>query len=419
MADKKFTLSFESWVDKLNGKWTPLVFLTLGILAFLYPVCFNPIECAFPAEFTQAMVDYGKARCYKARAVRNVPGKTSDDNAYHWVSVNDDDPSGETTVYQYVSLFLIGQAIILRIPFMLWNLTKKKLGIHFIVQTGSGEKDGKFEGKRLAIYIYQWIQNRKINILSLGAFTILQCFIKLTYFMSISIHLGFLDSVLKQNNEIGFGSFIIGKLKGNNLTVRKPSPFFPQHIMCNYTYHVYQHTRKYSVQCTLTLTTFLEQMVAVAWLWLIFCLSATIADGIFHVFGAVLPFFRVWFVKSNLIKSELGNSEQALSDRNIERFSSTFGEDVISFLKLVQDNESGSVVMETVTELWRMYHGDIQHSPAISSNPVHLRAALLNPHSQQSHNQLESFQKGSESNEGQGYQPTAPLLHPVYPTSAL
>ncbi|XP_062612496.1 uncharacterized protein LOC134274256 [Saccostrea cucullata] len=184
MVDKKSTLSFESWVGKLNGKWTPLVFLTLGILAFLYPVCFNPIECAFPAEFTPVMVDYEKARCYNARTIRKVPWKPSDHNPYH--------------------------CYFFRIPFMIWNLTKKKLGIHFIVP-GSGEKD-EF-------------------------------------------------------------------MKGNNVTVLKPSPFFPQHIMCNYTYTVYQHTRKYSDMCTLTLNPFLEHMVMVAWLWLILCISATIADG--------------------------------------------------------------------------------------------------------------------------------------------
>ncbi|XP_061177372.1 innexin-11-like [Saccostrea echinata] len=419
MTDKKSTLSFESWVDKLNGKWTPLIFLTLGILAFMYPVCFNPIECGFPAEFTQSMVDYGKARCYKARTVRNVPDKTSHQNTFLWVSVEDVETSGETTLYQYVSLFLIVQAIFLRIPLMIWNLGKTKFGIHFIVHTGGGEEVGKSEGKRLAIYIYQWIQNRKINILSLGSFTIFQCFIKLMYFVSVSIHLGFLDYVLGQNNKINFGSFITGKTKENNLTVWKPSLFFPQHIMCNYTYYIYQRTRKYSVSCTLTLNPFLEQMVAVAWCWLIFCISATIADGIFHVFGAVLPFFRVWFVQSNLLKSELGNSREALSDRNIQRFSTTLGEDVISFLKHVQDSESGSVVMETVTELWRMYHGDLQHASAILSHPVHSTAVMSNPRTQQSHTQPENFQQESESSAGQGHKPTAPLLYPVYPTSTL
>ncbi|XP_062596324.1 innexin-11-like [Saccostrea cucullata] len=270
------------------------------------------------------MVDYEKARCYNARTIRKVPWKPSDHNPYHCISVEDvdpsDDPSNETTVYQHMYLVLILQAIFLRIPFMIWNLTKKKLGIHFIVHTGSGEKDGKFEGKRLAIYIYQWIQNRKINILSLGAFTILQCLIKLMYFVNIYTHLDFLDFLLSQNNEIRFGFSFIEFMKGNNVTVRKPSPFFPQHIMCNYTYTVYQHTRKYSDMCTLTLNPFLEHMVMVAWLWLILCISATIADGIFHVFGAVLPFFRVWFVKSNLIKSELGNSEQALTDLILNNF---------------------------------------------------------------------------------------------------
>ncbi|XP_061176320.1 innexin-11-like [Saccostrea echinata] len=416
--------SKESWVDKLNGKWTPLLFLILGLLAFLGPLYFSPIECNFPAAFTEQNVAYGKSRCYEAKRFKRLsdlpikPRGLSNDTVF-LVANQEEDQTGERTLYQNVSLILILQAIFLRIPFMVWKFGEKKLGIHFTVCTYKPGDGSKCMGKRLAVYLHQWIQIRKISILSLGAFTLFHCFIKLLYFVSASTHLGLLDPFLKQEKESSFGSQILGNIKENNISLFQFSPAFPRHVFCEYGIVNLQNIQNYLVQCTLPLNPYLEQMMAVAWWWLMFTVTATVADGLLYFFGAVLPFFRLWFVKSNLMTIELGNSKQAMSERNMKAFAdSTLGEDVVTFLKQVQENENGCVVMEAVTELWKIQHGDGDIQPAQATYPPQQSTSAMNLQTIQNSKQPENFQGGQEAPQGQIYLPQTASLYPSYATSA-
>jgi hypothetical protein len=83
---------------------------------------------------------------------------------------------------------------------------------------------------------------------------------------------------------------------------------------------------------------------------------------IIHTLILINLYFR--FVESNLMKRELESSTQILTDQQIWAFAnSTLGEDVIVFLQQMQCNSNGCVVMETITELWKIYHGGIQTLP--------------------------------------------------------
>ncbi|XP_062566749.1 innexin-11-like [Saccostrea cucullata] len=415
----------ESWVDKLNGKWTPLLFLILGLLAFLGPLFVSPIECNFPAPFTEQNVDYAKARCYETKHFMRLsdlplqPRGVSNDTIF-LIANEDEDHTGERTLYQYVSLILILQAIFLRIPFMVWKFGEKRLGIHFTVCTYNSGDGSKFMGKRLAIYLQKWIQDRKINILSLGSLTLFHCFIKLLYFVSASTHLGLLDPFLKQERESSFGSQILGNIRGNNISLYQNSPAFPRHAFCEYDIVYLQNTQKYLVQCTLPLNPYLEQMMAVAWWWLMFTVAATVADGLLYFFGAVLPFFRLWFVKANLMTAELGTTKQALSERNMKMFADdTLGEDVVTFLMQVQENGNGCVVMEAVTELWKIQHGGGDTEPQQASYPPHQSTSAMNLEPIQTTKQPENIQGGQKASQGQVYlPPTAPSIYPSYATNA-
>jgi hypothetical protein len=75
-------------------------------------------------------------------------------------------------------------------------------------------------------------------------------------------------------------------------------------------------------------------------------------------------------VEANLMKRELQTSTQILTDQKIWAFAnSTLGEDVIVFLQRVQSNSNGCVVMEAITELWKIYHGGVQTLP-IENTPL-------------------------------------------------
>ncbi|XP_052711177.1 innexin-11-like isoform X2 [Crassostrea angulata] len=324
------------------------------------------------------------------------------------------------TLYQYVPLILIMQAIFLRIPYILWNIGEKKLGIHFSVKSGNTNDNTRTIGKSLAIYLEQWIKDRKINILSIGAFTMFHLFVKLLYFLNVSTQLGVLDPLLKEKNQTSFGSQVLGNIRENDAHFFQTSPAFPRDILCDYEIHHLSNVQRYTVQCILPFNPYLEQIMAVVWWWLIFLVAATVADGLICFFGAVLPCFRVWFVKSNLLRVELGNLNQTLTDQNISRFSNNnLGEDVIVFLKHIQDQENGCVVMETVTELWRVSHsGSVQSVPLGESSPLLLGGTteVSNP-SAPSYSQHGEHQREPWKNEDQGHQHPS-SLYPSYSSRA-
>lgn len=285
--------STESWVDGLNGRWTPLLFLVLGVFSLIGQLYVGPIACTFPSGFTESDVKYGTYRCFTATNLAvphfepmfKVPLVSS--------KIKDQDYGGGT-LYQYVPLILIMQAIFLRFPYILWKLGEKKLGIHFSVKSGNTYDKSKTIGKSLAIHLEQWIRERKVNILSIGAFTMFHLFVKVIYFINISTHLGLLDPFLKEENQTSFGSQVLGNIRKNDARFFQTSPAFPREIMCDYEIRYLSNVQEYTVQCILPFNPYLEQIMAVVWWWLIFLVAATVADGLIYSFGAVLPCFRVW-----------------------------------------------------------------------------------------------------------------------------
>lgn len=294
--------SMESWVDILNGRWTPLLFLVLGFISLIGQLYVGPVACNFPQEFSESNVKYGTYRCFTAtslvvlpfESIFNVPLVFSSKTDQKYVNNMEDQKYVVRTLYQYVPLILIIQAIFLRVPFILWKLGERKLGIHFSLKSGNNNDNSRKIGKSLAIYLEQWIKDRKVNILSIGALTIFHLFVKLLYFINVSTHLGLLDPFLRGENQTSFGSQVLGNIRENDAHFFQTSPAFPREIMCDYEIRLLARIRRYTIQCVLPFNPYLEQIMAVVWWWLIFLVAATVTDGLVGFFGAVLPWFRVW-----------------------------------------------------------------------------------------------------------------------------
>eukprot|EP00105_Crassostrea_gigas_P007938 XP_011422355.1 PREDICTED: innexin-11-like [Crassostrea gigas] len=205
---------------------------------------------------------------------------------------------------------------------------------------------------------------------------------------------------------------MLENIRENDARFFQTSPAFPREIMCDYEIRYLSNVQRYTVQCVLPFNPYLEQIMPVVWWWLIFLVAATVADGLIYSFGAVLPCFRVWFVKSNLMRVELGNLNQTLTEQNISRFSNNkLGEDVIVFLKHIQDQENGCVVMETVTELWMVSHGgSVQSFPVNVYSPSQPGGTIeVSNRSALPYGQLGDNQGVPRKNEGQGRHHTSNL----------
>lgn len=68
---------------------------------------------------------------------------------------------------------------------------------------------------------------------------------------------------------------------------------------------------------------------------------------------------------------ENSNEEFELNERQKSKFVNWLGGDVIQYLQNIQDQENGCVVMETITELWRIKHGNGYSTPCPSNKEIH------------------------------------------------
>ncbi|XP_056016595.1 uncharacterized protein LOC125675093 isoform X2 [Ostrea edulis] len=134
-AQRNLSMSSESWVDTLNGRWTPLLFLVLGIIAFFVPLWFSPLECMFPAEFSTQEIAYGKSRCYEATRIRNFPHRGLSENLHFKppeVTTANRDSEGQRTLYQFVEANLMKRELEISTQMLtdqqIWKFANNTLG---------------------------------------------------------------------------------------------------------------------------------------------------------------------------------------------------------------------------------------------------------------------------------------------------
>ena len=113
--------SRESWVDALNGRWTPLLFLVLGVVSWIGQIYIALIACNTPVEFTATMTRFSSYRCYTETNLATSHPRDTFGIPMIYSNTQDDKSksNGERTLYQYIPFILILQALFLRIPYIL------------------------------------------------------------------------------------------------------------------------------------------------------------------------------------------------------------------------------------------------------------------------------------------------------------
>lgn len=73
-----------------------------------------------------------------------------------------------------------------------------------------------------------------------------------------------------------------------------------------------------------------------------------------------------------MLRTDLENSDEEfeLNERQ-NSFANWLSGDVIQFLQNIQDQENGCVVMETITELWRIKDNSGYSTPGPSNEEIH------------------------------------------------
>ena len=121
----------DSFVDRLNCKHTVFILVIFSILVTTRHYVGEPISCWCPAIFTDAQVEYTNHVCWVTNTYylpfeENVPAE--------------EDPKQFIGYYQWVSLILLGQAVLFYIPHVVWLLFNTKAGIAVTTITDASVK---------------------------------------------------------------------------------------------------------------------------------------------------------------------------------------------------------------------------------------------------------------------------------------
>jgi hypothetical protein len=132
----------DDFADRLNSRYTPLVFVVFAIFATVQQIVRQPITCWAPVHFTDSHIKYANNYCW----IRNT----------YYLPFEDVDLPREgewrqlLRYYQYIQFVLLGQAICFYLPTLVWRAFNSKAGVDAdnILSTALGIPDIKKAERR-------------------------------------------------------------------------------------------------------------------------------------------------------------------------------------------------------------------------------------------------------------------------------
>lgn len=306
----------DDFVDRLFYIRTPSILFTFALIIGAKQLVGQPIQCWAPKEFKRDWMQYAEGFCF----VENTYYVATDEH-FPILAVEREDR--EIHYYQWVPFVLIGQALLLMAPKLLWNAFnwKNGLDIRSLIKraedlTGDGEFEGRERaGRELGDRIGQTIEQSQRKQLKQeyggagngkcvpeygnyggdGPFPsvnfVTGCYLlfKLVNVCMVLFQMHLLTKFLGHANDSGgyWGwSVITDLIAGRNW---RQSGAFPRETFCDFDVRqpsAHQKPIRYTLQCVLMINMFNEKIFLFLWFWL----AALIAVGLLN--------FLIWLHRS-------------------------------------------------------------------------------------------------------------------------
>jgi len=274
----------EDSVDRLNYKYSTVVFTLLAIVATTHTYVGEPIRCWAPHEFEDHWIEYTNSICWIS-------------NTYY-IPLTElnilEARRKEVVYYQWVPLVLFAQALMFYLPCVHWTILNRSIGmdIHKIGKTcrdiellnpDTRDKATRFLVKHLDRSLkYSKELNLgacsrfKSRLAKLGCFCgkrqgnfliVAYLMTKLLYIGNICLQMYMLNHFLGTQYTI-YGLEILKDIKETG--GYKESLRFPRQTLCDFERRTMARNIPYTVQCVLPINLFNEKIFIFVWFWLAF-----------------------------------------------------------------------------------------------------------------------------------------------------
>ncbi|CAC5368107.1 inx [Mytilus coruscus] len=297
----KPSISHASWSDRLNTSLTCGLFLLLSIVTLLRQYIGPNAVCVTPETSGEQLNRYFDNTCWMSRElllqhdvipfhnrdVKTLPLIQNENRRFENMS---------RSLYQWVPVILVIQALSFRIPYILVKGFDDLFGIRFSRIIGSIDSQMKGDETRLAQdiskFLDEFLRSRASKYHRFGVLSILLGVSKMLIFINAFVQLILLDLSLSSPDTRSYIQHIVENLLQNNYSKTVSSPAFPRQIQCLIYIRRAQHLSVYSAQCSLPINEFYEQVCLLLWIWLSMLCLISFASAVTFLVKALKRSFR-------------------------------------------------------------------------------------------------------------------------------
>ena len=357
----------EDGVDRLNHKYSTIIFCILAIVVTTNQYVGEIIKCWAPAQFPDSWVEYTNSICWISNTYYIPMSELNIIKA----------PRKEIVYYQWVPLVLFLQAFMFYLPSVHWSVLNRSIGmdINKVVTTlrqlehinpESRDKVTKFLIKHIDRSLKYTREIRqgtcarfKQRMAQCGCFCGKRYgnFLITVYLVTKMLYLG--DAIIQlymMNYFLGTDYLFYGVDVLRDLSSTgdyRESKRFPRVTLCDFLVRSMARNQPHTVQCTLPVNLFNEKIFIFVWFWLVMLAFLNLLSLVYWLWIAFTT-NRRGYIKTYLKVFERYKKHEDHSKLNA--FSNTYlRQDGHFLLRMVGKNTNEVVVSELVTALWEVY----------------------------------------------------------------
>lgn len=358
--------------DRLNYKYTVVLFCFFSILVSNKQLKTDQIICWSPGNFIQNYVAYVNQVCWVSNTYyvgqeEEIPAEL---------------PERENRIlkyYQWVPFILLLQSFLFHFPRVIWTMLSSKSGLNIgsLVQAArSYQSSENLEDHNSSMaymvdsveaysYIIRKRKNSNANlsrkclhgeiqsIIGGKYITVLYLFVKILYLTNSFGQLFLLNILLGHKTFHLYGFDIIQNIL--NGTDEANPVYFPRVSMCDFKVRESTKIHEHTVQCVLPINFINEKVFIFIWFWLAFLTIVNAYDLLVWTIRSVFKSFHYNFVKYRI--QLLSQNDRRLRKGACKDFVFRYlQQDSCLVLRIVEANSSDLVVSELINELWKIYN---------------------------------------------------------------
>ena len=293
--------------DRLSSTWTVVILLILSAITFWMQLYTDPISCFTPAHFTGAHVHFAHKHCWYANVITKAQDLSygySDfsDELLPVLSENVMNEKSQRTMYQWLPLVLVFQALLFKLPDIIWTAGLSMVGFNIGKLNGISDGYGslpnverKLVGKQMARYLYHYVKSSTLKGCPWGFISLLYIFIKSLFFANAVSQFVMLNQYLVGNNDKNttqYSDLLFNNLNDNNASSWSDSNAFPTSVLCSFSIRQLQSIQTWTAQCTIPLNNWYHLISALVWVWLLFIMMVTVISCAVDAIKFILPVCR-------------------------------------------------------------------------------------------------------------------------------